>query len=94
MSEKSRERTVVFLSDPARWPLWPFLPVIRRRPGCEDQEGVMYDALHDANLPGHSCTVYLCNLMAIPPTRAEFLQLAKEVYDTPEVIADAGWVVD
>ena len=38
-----RERTVLFVTDPARWPMWPFLPVVRRRKECEEL-GVVFGA--------------------------------------------------
>ena len=39
----SRERTILFVSMPALWPHWPFLPVVRRTRGVEEL-GVVFDA--------------------------------------------------
>ena len=40
-----RARNLLFLSDPRLWPEWPFLPLLRRRPGAEEEYGVLLDAL-------------------------------------------------
>jgi hypothetical protein len=45
-------------------------------------------------LPGHSATVFITNLFMKPTQLAKFLALPKEVFDTPEEVADAGWCVD
>jgi hypothetical protein len=89
-----RQLTVLFLSNPRLWSHWPFLPMIRRKPGRENELGLVFDALHAADLPGLSCTVYLSNLFMLPSTLEEFLQLPRETYDTPEEVADALWTVD
>jgi hypothetical protein len=47
---------------------------------------------HD--LPGSSATEFLTNLFLMPRQLNEFLALPKEVFDTREVLADAGWCVD
>ena len=31
-----RLRNLLFMSKPALWPVWPFLPLIRRKPGQDD----------------------------------------------------------
>ena len=64
-----------------------------RTPG-RPAEGVLYDALHAARVPGYSATVFLTNLFALPPTVGRFLALPREVYDTPEEVYAAGWRVD
>jgi hypothetical protein len=88
----SRERTVLFLSVPALWPQWPFLPVVRRTKGVEEL-GVVFDA-RAAKLTGYSSTVFLTNLFLLPPTLDAFLALPKEVFDSAEELADARWRVD
>jgi len=90
---EARRRTLHFLSRPDLWPLWPFLPVVRRRNG-EEELGVVYDAMGAAGLTGYSSTVYLTNLFLMPETRDQFLALPHETFDTPEEVADAGWTVD
>jgi hypothetical protein len=87
-----RERTLLFLSMPALWPHWPFLPVVRRSNGTEEL-GVVFDA-RAAHLTGFSATVFFCNLFALPPRFADFLALPKEVFDSAEELADAQWRVD
>lgn len=86
------ERTVLFLSTPALWGLWPFLPVVRRRGGREEL-GVVFDA-RAAGLTGYSSTVFLANVFALPDDLAVFLSLPRETFDSAEEIAAAGWRVD
>jgi hypothetical protein len=38
--------------------------------------------------------VFLCNVFLLPHSEEELLALPREVFDTPEEIAAAGWVVD
>ena len=89
---RARDRTVLFLSNPALWPCWPFLPVVRRTRGREEL-GVVFDA-RTARLTGYSATVFLCNLFALPPTLPAFLALPREAFDSAEELASAGWRVD
>lgn len=86
-----RHRLVV--ATPVAWPVWPFLPVVRRGRGTEEL-GVLFDAMGSLRLPGHSATVWLTNLFTLPPSLAELLALPKEVFDTPEELVAAGWRVD
>lgn len=89
---RTRDRTVLFLSNPALWPAWPFLPVVRRTRGHEEL-GVVFDA-RSARLTGYSATVFVTNLFALPPDFESFLALPKEVFDDAEELAAAGWCVD
>ena len=89
-----RARNLLFLSDPRLWPEWPFLPLVRRRPGHEEEYGVLLDALGACGLPGRSATVYLTNLFEMPATLDAFLALPHETFDTPEEVFAAGWTVD
>lgn len=91
-ASRARERTVWFLSTPALWPCWPFLPVVRRSRGTEEL-GVVFDA-HAAQLMGYSATVFLVNMFALPRSFESFMALPKEVYDSAEELADNGWLVD
>jgi hypothetical protein len=88
----ARDRTVLFLSTPALWPIWPFLPLVRRTGGREEL-GVVFDS-RAAGLTGLSSTVYLCNLFDLPATFGEFLSLPRETFDGAEEVASAGWCVD
>jgi hypothetical protein len=92
-ADRARQRTVVMVSSPALWPAWPFLPVVRRTSGTV-YLGVVFDARRARGLTGFSATVFRCNLLMLPPTWSEFLELPKEVYDSSEELADAGWRVD
>jgi len=89
---RTAERTVLFLTTPALWPMWPFLPVVRRTAGFEEL-GVVFDA-RAAGLTGFSSTVFLTNVFALPSDLAAFLALPREVFDTSDELAAAGWRVD
>ena len=89
-----RLRNLVYFRTPKLWQVWPFLPVMRRRPGQEEECGLLYDAKGQSGLLGYSATVFLCNLFLLPPTLEEFLALPREAHDTPEEVYDAGWRVD
>lgn len=47
-----------------------------------------------ARRAGFSATVVLTNLFLMPATEEEFFALPKEVFDTPEEVAAAGWRID
>jgi hypothetical protein len=83
----------LILATPARWPLWPFLPVVRRCRG-EEELGVLFDALHAAGRAGYSATVWFTNIFTLPTTLAEFLALPREVYDSVDELVAAGWRAD
>ncbi len=89
---RARSRTLLFLTTPALWPAWPFLPVVRRRTGGEEL-GVVFDS-RAAGLTGYSATVVLTNLFMLPDDLAAFLALPKEVFDAAEELIEAGWCVD
>jgi hypothetical protein len=89
-----RTYNLLFLANPRLWPQWPFLPVMRRRPGCEEEEGVIYDARGRCNKLGFACTVFLVNFFLRPPIEEAILQLPHETYDTPEELFAAGWTVE
>ena len=86
-------RHLMFVSTPALWPAWPFLPVVRRSRGAEEL-GVLFDALGVCGLCGYSATVLLTNLFALPARLDQLLALPREVFDTPEELVAAGWRVD
>jgi hypothetical protein len=93
-AQVARQRNLLFFREPQRWQLWPFLPVVRRRPGQEEELGVLFDAVGALGRYGYSSTVFLCNLFLLPGRVDDFLLLPRETYDTPEEVADAGWCVD
>jgi hypothetical protein len=90
----SSARDLLFFLTPQLWTTWPFLPVVRRRPGQERECGLLYDAVKHAGRMGFSATVFLCNIFLLPETIEEFLTLPHETYDTPEEVYQAGWRVD
>ena len=89
---RARERTLLFLTNPALWPAWPFLPVVRRTRGREEL-GVVFDA-RAAGLTGYSATVFVTNLFLLPPDLSAFLALPHETFDTAEELISGGWLVD
>ena len=76
------------------WPLRPFLPLVRRRPGRADELGLLYDAFHFTGRTGTSAIVFLGNLFQLPATERDFWALPKEVYDSAEDLWTNGWRVD
>ena len=91
---RDRPKNLEFLATPSLWEHWPYLPLVRRNPGKEEECAVLCDVLGMIGMPGYSATVFFCNLFLMPSSLDEFLALPKEVYDTPEEIYAAGWRVD
>jgi hypothetical protein len=91
---QERRRNLLILTTPELWPTWPFLPIMRKRPGCEQEYGVLCDLMHFSGRTGFSATVFLGNVLLMPQTEPEILQLPREVYDHAEEIYAAGWRVD
>ena len=90
---RERDRNLLFLTTPALWPDYPYLPLVRRGRG-EPELGLLYDALGVSGKAGYSATVMKCNLFLLPQTEEAFLALPREVYDTAEELYAAGWRVD
>ncbi|MDB5313931.1 MAG: hypothetical protein JWO38_8133 [Gemmataceae bacterium] len=86
-------RHLLFLSTPALWPCWPFLPVVRRTAGGEDL-GLLFDAPGAAGLTGYRATVFRTSLFTRPARLDQFLALPQEVFDTAAEVFAAGWRVD
>ena len=93
-SHKATARDLFFFTHPEQWATWPFLPVVRRHADDNMDYGVLYDAMHLTGRTGFSSTVFLCNIFLMPQTEAELLALPKEVFDTSDEMAEAGWRVD
>jgi hypothetical protein len=87
-------RSALFLTSPCLWPNWPYLPVVRRRPGRPEELGVVIDLWRACGLPGYSAAVTLANVFELPRAVADILALPKEVYDTAAEVVAAGWRVD
>jgi len=92
--EKVRQRNLQFFTTPKLWAHWPFLPLVRRKHGQDEECGLLFDAKTMNGQLGLSATVFLCILFLIPATLDAFLNLPKETFDLPEEIFDAGWRVD
>ena len=91
---QERARNLLFLGRPDLWPVWPFLPLVRRSDGQEEECGVLCDVLGLTGRPGHSATVHFANVFLLPPTLEGLLALPREVFDTPEEVFAAGWRID
>ncbi|MBA4064849.1 MAG: hypothetical protein C0501_14275 [Isosphaera sp.] len=86
-------RQLLFVTTPALWPAWPFLPLVRRTPGGTEL-GMLFDARGAVDRTGYSATVFLTCLFVLPDTVEQLLALPREVYDTAEELVGAGWRVD
>ncbi len=90
---RARDRTVLFLANPAFWTHWPFLPVVRRTARREEL-GVVFDARSVCGRTGFSACVFLTNVFALPPTLDEFFALPREAHDSADELFDRGWRID
>ncbi len=87
-------RDLHYFRTPHLWATWPFLPVVRHKPDGETDCGVLYDCWTVAQRPGYSAVVFITNIFMLPRTEEGLLALPKEVFDTAEEMAAAGWRVD
>ena len=90
---RERIRNLLFLSTPRLWPVWPFLPLLRRRPGYEDECGLLYDVFGLRGMPGYKAAVFACNIFELPPEE-QLLEMPRETFDTPEEIYSSGWRIE
>ncbi len=86
-------RDLLFVTTPALWPAWPFLPVVRRTGGAEAL-GVLFDARAVCGLGGHAHTVFRVNLFDLPPTVGGLLALPRDEYGSADALVRDGWRVD
>lgn len=91
---KATARDVFFFTHPEHWPTWPYLALVRRHADGRMDYGVLYDALHPTGRTGYSSAVFRTNIFLMPENEDEFLALPREVFDTAEKMAQAGWCVD
>jgi hypothetical protein len=91
-SPMTQARDLVLFTSPCHWSLWPVLPVYRPSAAGNGAEcGVLFDARNHSGLYGHSATVFLVNLFALPSTVDDLLACPKYVHDTPEELVLDGW---
>ena len=84
----------LMMACPRLWPCWPYLPLVRRRPGRERELGLLFDAWGTVGLTGYAATVFLCNAFTLPHSFAAFLELPREVFDNADEVVAAGWRID
>ncbi len=78
-----------FISDPALWPLWPYLPIKRYPEGYHGPECCLLMATERPWEVLFAACVY-----NLPKTREEFLKTKKYTYPSVEALLADGWVVD
>jgi hypothetical protein len=93
-TDPCRAASRAVMGDPARWPVYPFLPVIRVGADGLDDLGAMFDAFGFAGWTGFSATVFLGPVHDLPDAPAGLRALRREVFDTVDEVLDAGWRVE
>ena len=87
-------RDLLYLRTPRLWPTWPYLALMRRRPGLEAEYGVLYDIRGTSGRTGFGATVFLSNVFLMPRNEEEIIALPHETFDNAEEIVAAHWHVD
>jgi hypothetical protein len=93
-ADRERSRNLLYLAHPELWPGWPFLPLVRRLAGKEQECGPLCDLEGMAGVQGHPFTVFMSNLFVLPASLDAFLALPQEASATAEAVYAAGWRVD
>ena len=93
MIDPGLARSLLFVADPRRWPLYPVLPLVRRSRGREEC-GCRVDVRGLFGVTGFSATVFLENAFVIPLCFTRLLALPRESYDSAEALLAGGWRVD
>jgi hypothetical protein len=92
---RATARDLRYFGDPSLWPHYPCLPLIRQATDSTERElGVLYDAYGVSGKCGFRCTVFFVNVYALPATEAELFAGPRQVFDTFDELAAAGWAVD
>jgi hypothetical protein len=89
-----RAASLAVMADPAGWPVYPFLPVVRAHGRDLPAFGLMFDAFGFAGWTGFSATVFLGGLIDLPVTAAGLAAESRETFDTLAEVLDAGWRVE
>jgi hypothetical protein len=81
------KESLAFLANPARWPAYPFLPLLKGDFGeGTDEVGVLY--------ADGKPVIYRTNLFTLPKTVEEFRALPQSCYGSfADILAD-GWRID
>lgn len=88
-----RQRAAVILARSALWPVWPYLPLVRRS-GDREEVGVLFDFRGTTGPTGYSAAVFLVNVFSAPADERSLLALPREVYDSADEVAAAGLDID
>lgn len=84
---------------PQLWPRppgWPFLLLMKKEEDGKIINGLMIDLFRQHGITGYSSTVFISNPRTNPDETDinKIIESAdKEVYDTPEEVVQAGWVL-
>ena len=88
------QRNLRFLAAPDLWPNWPYLPLMRRCPGQEEEFGVLFDVMKVFEVAGYTSTVFISeHLLHARRTRSD-ARTAQRSFRHPRKIFAAGWRVD
>src|SRR5437762_2853694 len=102
----ARARNLHFVAQPKLWPVWPFLPLVRRRDGPTDY-GLLYDArgfaatitvaegitvteLFAERMPGCKAADFLIRVNRLPASADQALKEGDRVSMTPLKIEGAA----
>jgi hypothetical protein len=96
MDEQLRQKHKDMISDPDKWPRWPFLPLKRILPDLNPPRnfvfGIVFDGERGSDQAGF--TVRFANIFHMPQTLEEYQQLNYCFYRDADALIDDGWVVD
>lgn len=95
--QEERERCLYMMRNPIRWPMWPLLPVKRRKGNGELPDlGLMHT--HDNGNPAQpevvEAPLHALALMSDEARKRAWDEAPKHTYDSLEDLVDDGWVVD
>lgn len=88
-------RNLTFMATPEAWPMYPFLPLVRRTGSTDGPDlGLLIAGEFRERLPSLATTVVLACVFTLPSSWEGFLSLPRESHGSVEDIYAAGWRVD